>query len=586
MGMIVVWMKFNSKESIMSMLFKKNKRIFNVAGALAFLLAFSLTACDGDDNVSASENDSHEAHCDSLRASVIKPMQPCNDSLEGYFFASRGSNNWILELSPCGASPDIIYYKCENNEWNAVSSTEIPVGAVYVSTADNEDKSEKINLGECDAEKEGLIDSVVHKGTKYEAGYARYYKCEHGSWNETEASAACDTAGVSLGDVCKIHGNCYKYLGDGAWNHIICLDALLPECDTAGISVGAICTKSSCFCTYSFMGCEHICVGKNTYLYMGDGVWKTLAYTGDFGDRSSPVDSSLAQWTKECTAENEGETEKHVYGVDPDVIELYYKCVDGEWTDMSETDYYCTTEKPKIGDTCSAKLGDRTRHYIYLLNDVCISGMCYDSAYQWVESTVDPELGYCPMSSVRPNNRYYGHDYYYENLRYVKKGEEFYTCDGDGWKQVGGLVPHQYTDPRKEGLTDEEYDVLDLPKEASVGDRVGGLLENCFNNKELELGGPDEWRYETYDYCLSQNYYRYREDGSWTLETEEDLESDKHKNPPECTPESEGAEYISLLESREPGKNFKRISVECESETECTCKDELVGYTFGRSEKK
>ena len=479
----------------------KNKCLFKAACALAFLLALSLTACDGDDNVSASENDSKE----------------------------------------------------------------------------------------CNAENEGLIDSVVHKGTKYEAGYARYYKCEHGSWNETEASAACDTAVVSLGDVCKIHGNCYKYLGDGAWNHIICLDALLPECDTAGISVGAICTKSSCFCTYSFMGCEHICVGKNTYLYMGDGVWKTLAYTGDFGDRSSPVDSSLAQWTKECTAENEGETEKHVYGVDPDVIELYYKCVDGEWTDMSETDYYCTTEKPKIGDTCSAKLGDRTRHYIYLLNDVCISGMCYDSAYQWVESTVDPELGYCPMSSVRPNNRYnryYGHDYYYENLRYVKKGEEFYTCDGDGWKQVGGLVPHQYTDSRKEGLTDEEYDVLDLPKEASVGDRVGGLLENCFNDMDMGFYVSHKLYYETYDYCMSKKYYRYRENGTWTLETEEDLESDKHKNPPECTPESEGAEYISLLESREPGKNFKRISVECESETECTCKDELVGYTFGRSEKK
>ena len=149
-----------------------------------------------------------------------------------------------------------------------------------------------------------------------------------------------------------------------------------------------------------------------------------------------------------------------------------------------------------------------------------------------------------------------------------------------------GLVPHQYTDPRKEGLTDEEYDVLDLPKEASVGDRVGGLLENCFNDMDMEFYVSHKLYYETYDYCMSKKYYRYRENGTWTLETEEDLESDKHKNPPECTPESEGAEYISLLESREPGKNFKRISVECESETECTCKDELVGYTFGRSEKK
>ena len=76
----------------------------------------------------------------------------------------------------------------------------------------------------------------------------------------------------------------------------------------------------------------------------------------------------------ECTAENEGRKEKHSYGVAPDVIEFYYKCVDGKWIEMSESDYendyeieyYCTAEKPekpKIGDTCSVKLGDSTRHY-------------------------------------------------------------------------------------------------------------------------------------------------------------------------------------------------------------------------------
>ena len=147
------------------------------------------------------------------------------------------------------------------------------------------------------------------------------------------------------------------------------------------------------------------------------------------------------------------------------------------------------------------------------------------------------------------------------------------------------LVPHQYTDPRKEGLTDEEYDVLDLPKEASVGDRAGGLLENCYYNWEMPLGGPEEWRYETYDYCMSKNYYRYRKDDRWTLETEAERETNESRWP-ECTPGSEGVEYSYLPDSLYPGENNKRISVECESETKCYCKDELVEYVFGRSQKK
>jgi hypothetical protein len=59
-----------------------------------------------------------------------------------------------------------------------------------------------------------------------------YYRCEQGEWHQVEASAACDTAGVSVGDVCDMrvgyagvkYGhdsfNCYKYLGDGAWKAI------------------------------------------------------------------------------------------------------------------------------------------------------------------------------------------------------------------------------------------------------------------------------------------------------------------------------------------------------------------------------
>jgi hypothetical protein len=34
-------------------------------------------------------------------------------------------------------------------------------------------------------------------------------------------------------------------------------------------------------------------------------------------------------------------------------------------------------------------------------------------------------------------------------------------------------------------LTDEEYDILDLPKDASVGDRASGLLEICYNHPDI-----------------------------------------------------------------------------------------------------
>jgi len=195
-----------------------------------------------------------------------------------------------------------------------------------------------------------------------------------------------------------------------------------------------------------------------------------------------------------------------------------------------------------------------------------------------MKSIVDSVLGYCPQARTE--------------WKYAQKDEKYYYCDEGKWLEAG-FVPHQYTDSRKEGLTDEEYDVLDLPKEASVGDRAGGLLENCFDNKKLELGGPDEWRSETYDYCLSQNYYRYRKDGSWTLETEEDLINDKHDSAPDCTPESEGAEYSYLPSSQFPGKNYKRIAVRRNTITATDgstkdvfyCDDELVEYVFGRSEK-
>ena len=546
----------------MSMLFRENKCLLKAACALAFLLVLILTACDGDDEVSASRD---AVSCDD------EPNILCDESYEidGKFY------NNSLRYGSCGDR----YYKCENNKWIPVSKGD--VGAIVYDPfpLKSKDLIQKLYFKKCNAENEGLVDSVVHEAqSKIDETYVTYYKCEQGSWNVADESAACDTAGVTLGGDCRMHDYCYKYLGNGAWDPIICLDGLLPQCDTAGVSVGAVCTKSHCYRTKSSMGYYYtVCSGDNTYIYMGNGAWKILTHTTDNGDRKNFADSSWAQWTKECTAENEGETEKHIYGIAPNVAELYYKCVDGKWTDMSETDYYCTTEKTDVGDTCTVTVGDSTRHYMFMN-----VGHYWEDSYlenSWLESTVDPVLGYCPLARTETE------------WRYAQKDEKYYYCDEGKWLEAS-LVPHQYTDPRKEGLTDEEYDVLDLPKEASVGDRAGGLLEKCFYNSEMPLGGPEEWRYETYDYCLSKNYYRYRKNGSWTLETEAEQETNASRTP-ECTPGSEGVEYSYLPDSRHPGENYKRIAVWRDTimtdgitEEVFYCEDELVEYIFSQSRKK
>ena len=70
--------------------------------------------------------------------------------------------------------------------------------------------------------------------------------------------------------------------------------------------------------------------------------------------------------TKTCSSENEGAKEKLVYGIDPDVIEFYYMCSEGEWTEIDETNYRCTTENTAVGDTCSYESGDSTLHFLFM----------------------------------------------------------------------------------------------------------------------------------------------------------------------------------------------------------------------------
>ena len=184
-----------------------------------------------------------------------------------------------------------------------------------------------------------------------------------------------------------------------------------------------------------------------------------------------------------------------------------------------------------------------------------------------MESTYDPKLGYCPKYGVP-----------YEKI-YREVDGAYYRCGEGEWSKVS-FMPKQLTDPRKEGLTDEEYDVLDLPKEATVGDIAGGLMENCWFNEQLELDEYGNVLGPTYDFCISRHYYRFQEDGSWKLMTKEDVDSLNRAN-----------EYNSLCSSRNEGEEilvFPNYIGDFPSATyKCVSGDwKLVEYHFRRYKKK
>ena len=533
------------------------KKLFRIAGLAALGLAFSLVACDDSSSAKAEDapelssgtvqessssdapesssgtvlesSSSHEldsAYCDSVTRKEVP--YTCGDSLgtDGIYYRESG----FLRQEATGCT-----YKCQNNMWSFVPAKDIPDTATVVSDYDRLSESEfarKLNFKKCNAENEGEV-RTGWSGINPKYGSEVFYRCEQGTWVDREASVKCDTAGVAIGAICR------------------------AEINATSIGVGVVYTRA--------------------YTYEGAGNWNLLLETSNTGRRLNI--GGLSQMEEKCSPENEGAKAHLVYGIEPDVIGFYYMCSEGEWTEIDETNYRCTTVNTAVGDTCSYESGDSTLHFLFMY---VIDYQDFWHENTWVESTIDPEFGYCPHTFTDPTE-----------LTYIQKDGKFYYCDFGKWV-TAGFVPHQETDPRKEGLTDEEYDVLDLPKEATVGDRVGGLLENCFDNVRVDLGGPDEWYSETYDYCLSKNYYRYRENGTWTLETEEVKDSVKYRWPPECTPESEGMEYSYLPQSRDPGKIYKRIGVRPATivtslntiEETFYCDDSLVAYIFGRSEKK
>ena len=376
-------------------------------------------------------------------------------------------------------------------------------------------------LPACNDENEGKVETVWVGNPKY--GAETFHKCQNGSWVQGDISLTCDTAGVQVGDLCYRTGstNIFRQSMPG------------------------------------FRRPEYV------FEYAGDGVWKRC--------------DGLTKITKECTAENIGDKEKIVYGHDDNTLSMYYKCFDDGWTRIDESTFYCADSVSVSGDsvsgTCSIEVDGKKVYYIYVNGIIEVNAWPANGG--WVKASYDSELGFCP-ETYRP---YYvpcgeGSEFLcevneYNQPKLRESGWVNYYCKKGQWKQ-SNLVPNQYMDPRKEGLTDMEYDILDLPKEAKAGDRAGGLLEDCWYDEELyTVDGAN-----VYDYCLSRNFYRYRENGSWTLETREELNSILSSSR-ECTTEREGEKSFIPQHDGEPGAIYQCLSGY----------DKPVEYVFNRYEK-
>ena len=320
------------------------------------------------------------------------------------------------------------------------------------------------------------------------------------------------------------------------------------NCDDEGLTVGSICVKEvpDPVCRYK-ISCGSGIILKE-FVYMGDGIFE------DF--------YSIANKTA-CTAENEGAKQKLAYGDESYKNTQYYRCTSYwpshdapvyDWLKVDEVAYNCAVKFYNVGfvsaapagEICSFESSEGMQNYLSIYSLI-------EKKNVWSKFEPNSELGPCP-------NRYI-----FGRL-FSKSGENVYKCYSGEWTLAEGLVPQQYLDPRKDNLTDEEYDVLELPQNASVGDRAAGLLEDCTFKKDFlyftcdseNANGPCP-KHVYYDDCEPRNYYRYRENGLWTLETDEDRLNDSRFQQPECTEENKDSVFEIPPQPGEPGKVYKCI---------------------------
>ena len=487
------------------------KNLFSIAGLAAFGLVFSLVACDGSSSVNVEE----------------EPLP-------------IGSGNALKQEKPA----DTALYK---NEPDSAYCDSLIRKEVPYTCGDS--------LG---------IDGVYYR----ETGFLRQeaagctYKCEHNKWSFVPAKDIPDTAEIVSDELLFKHPSRVRMLlskkcnaeneglieslatnttgnpkGGTGYDYYRCEQGNWVErpawvkCDTAGVTEGALCRLQTYFRGIQF----------------GEDTWKCYKYagSGSWNDADCPTEPE-----KECNEENKDAKEKLAFTNDT----LFYKCSGTKWIETGLTEYNCSTGTETFGDTCSFEISGEKKYFRYDRNS--------EGYGRWIEAAFDPELGFCTLNSHDSWDREYG-----------QKGDDYYYCsylNGTTWLQTD-LVPRQYTDPRKEGLTDEEYDVLDLPKDATVGALVGGLLEECVHDRTFnyfETNGMED--NETYDYCKPIHYYRYGDDGSWKEEIiykSMGFYFDKPNNEicgedEMCCAETEGAKYLYSAESTGPELIYQCVSGE------------------------
>ena len=444
----------------------KNVHHFFAIGVIAFATSMALVACG--DSSSASDD---EVPASSAVPGVWAILESSNSTLNSY-------DEWLKSassLEPDSASCDSVI----SSAYPYGCSDSLQIDGVYYSMNGYFRSVGRGCTYRCQDNKWSYVstipDGAEHFSDMDMAPPSEYVQKLLFKKCNAENEGIVDVLGTGSGNPKGGRSRVYYRCEQGVWVE----SPAWVACDTAGVTEGAICRIQISFRGIQFGVDTWLC-----YKYAGEGVWESL---------SCPTEPE-----KECV--NNDAKEEIVFTDDT----LFFKCSGRKWREISVGEYYCSTGNEVFGDTCSFERFGEKQYFRYDNVDSDI-GM-------WEEAVVDPELGFCT-------------DYNLRHVAYAQKDGEYYYCAGTGWFATS-LVPHQYTDPRKEGLTDEEFDVLDLPKDAKVGDRVGGLLETCYYDGILDYGLPDALE-QKYDFCMPDNFYRYREDGSWTEETLDEFFEDE-----------------------------------------------------------
>jgi len=191
------------------------------AFAVIASLSFSLVAC-GDSSSAKTE----EVPGSSVSVPAGWEGLP-DDVVANYWMLTTCGDEYVHPEGSCnsitGADGKVYQFECVGTQWVYNQDCEEPMCLTVVSQMQHPE----CQFPECNADSEGLVHERIVGFSRYGYGLD-FYKCEQGEWHKTVASVTCDTAGVAVGEICKVLTSrrsltpdwytCYKYLGNGAWD--------------------------------------------------------------------------------------------------------------------------------------------------------------------------------------------------------------------------------------------------------------------------------------------------------------------------------------------------------------------------------